>query len=182
MKYIISNILSEIRSRGSDRNTVRRCEAVVHLGAAPGRTGVPRRARCLPGSGALRCRARTRIGSLHADHVGTPRRRRLGDHGHQAVHHEHAVRRRFMVFARTDPDAAPSRGISACLVERGLPGLSVGPKDCKMGQAGRSRPTSPSTRYGCWGSGWWTRDSGRHVRQRNHDRRNRLARGHLVGT
>ena len=42
----------------------------------------------------------------------------------------------FMVFARTDPDATPSRGISAFLVERGVPGLSVGPKDRKMGQAG----------------------------------------------
>jgi acyl-CoA dehydrogenase len=42
----------------------------------------------------------------------------------------------FMVFARTDPQAAASRGISALLVERGRPGLRVGPKDRKMGQAG----------------------------------------------
>jgi acyl-CoA dehydrogenase len=42
----------------------------------------------------------------------------------------------FMVFARTDPEAPASRGISALLVERGRPGLSVGPKDHKMGQAG----------------------------------------------
>jgi acyl-CoA dehydrogenase len=42
----------------------------------------------------------------------------------------------FMVFARTDPEASASRGISALLVERGRPGLSVGPKDRKMGQAG----------------------------------------------
>jgi acyl-CoA dehydrogenase len=45
----------------------------------------------------------------------------------------------FMVFARTgpgDPGAPPGRGISAFLVERALPGLSVGPKDRKMGQAG----------------------------------------------
>ena len=42
----------------------------------------------------------------------------------------------FMVFARTDPEAPASRGISALLVERGRPGLSVGPKDRKMGQAG----------------------------------------------
>jgi acyl-CoA dehydrogenase len=42
----------------------------------------------------------------------------------------------FMVFARTDPDAPASRGISAFLVERGSPGLTVGPRDHKMGQAG----------------------------------------------
>ncbi|WP_420497292.1 acyl-CoA dehydrogenase family protein [Parafrankia sp. FMc2] len=42
----------------------------------------------------------------------------------------------FMVFARTDPDAAGARGITAFMVERGLPGLTVGPKDHKMGQAG----------------------------------------------
>jgi acyl-CoA dehydrogenase len=42
----------------------------------------------------------------------------------------------FMVFARTDPGAAPARGISTFLVPRATPGLSVGPKDRKMGQAG----------------------------------------------
>ncbi|ONH55504.1 acyl-CoA dehydrogenase [Frankia sp. CcI49] len=42
----------------------------------------------------------------------------------------------FMVFARTDPDATGSRGISAFMVERNTPGLTVGPKDAKMGQAG----------------------------------------------
>jgi acyl-CoA dehydrogenase len=42
----------------------------------------------------------------------------------------------FMVFARTDPDASPNKGISAFLVERDRPGLDVGPKDRKMGQAG----------------------------------------------
>ncbi|ONH61903.1 acyl-CoA dehydrogenase [Frankia sp. CcI49] len=42
----------------------------------------------------------------------------------------------FMVFARTDPDAKGGRGITAFMVERGTPGLSVGPKDHKMGQAG----------------------------------------------
>jgi acyl-CoA dehydrogenase len=42
----------------------------------------------------------------------------------------------FMIFARSDPDAAPGRGISAFVVERGAPGLSVGPRDHKMGQAG----------------------------------------------
>ncbi|MCX2934746.1 acyl-CoA dehydrogenase family protein [Mycobacterium sp. CVI_P3] len=42
----------------------------------------------------------------------------------------------FVVFARTDPDAAAVQGISAFLVERSTPGLSVGPRDKKMGQAG----------------------------------------------
>src|SRR5882724_4509867 len=42
----------------------------------------------------------------------------------------------FMVFARTDHQASPNKGISAFLVERGAAGLTVGPKDHKMGQAG----------------------------------------------
>jgi acyl-CoA dehydrogenase len=42
----------------------------------------------------------------------------------------------FMVFARTDPDAPPSKGITAFLVARDALGLTVGPKDRKMGQAG----------------------------------------------
>ena len=42
----------------------------------------------------------------------------------------------FMVFARTDQDQPSGRGISAFLVPRGTPGLTVGPKDRKMGQAG----------------------------------------------
>ncbi|MCK9926341.1 acyl-CoA dehydrogenase family protein [Frankia sp. Mgl5] len=42
----------------------------------------------------------------------------------------------FMVFARTDPGAEGGHGITAFMVERDAPGLSVGPKDHKMGQAG----------------------------------------------
>lgn len=42
----------------------------------------------------------------------------------------------FMVFARTDPGAGGGHGITAFMVERDAPGLSVGPKDHKMGQAG----------------------------------------------
>ena len=42
----------------------------------------------------------------------------------------------FMVFARTSQDAPASRGISAFLVPREALGLTVGPKDHKMGQAG----------------------------------------------
>jgi acyl-CoA dehydrogenase len=42
----------------------------------------------------------------------------------------------FVVFARTNPEAKRTRGISAFLVEAGTPGLSVGPHDLKMGQRG----------------------------------------------
>jgi acyl-CoA dehydrogenase len=42
----------------------------------------------------------------------------------------------FIVFARTNPDAKGTRGISAFLVEAGTPGLSIGPHDQKMGQRG----------------------------------------------
>jgi acyl-CoA dehydrogenase len=42
----------------------------------------------------------------------------------------------FMVFARTDAAASATRGITAFMVSRGTPGLTVGPKDAKMGQAG----------------------------------------------
>jgi acyl-CoA dehydrogenase len=42
----------------------------------------------------------------------------------------------FMVFARTNPDVPARRGISTFLVPRGTTGLSVGPKDHKMGQFG----------------------------------------------
>ncbi|MFI0350104.1 acyl-CoA dehydrogenase family protein [Actinomadura sp. 9N407] len=42
----------------------------------------------------------------------------------------------FMVFARTDPDAKSSRGISTFIVPAGTPGVSVGPRDHKMGQFG----------------------------------------------
>ncbi|MET7689017.1 acyl-CoA dehydrogenase family protein [Streptomyces sp. NPDC005483] len=42
----------------------------------------------------------------------------------------------FMVFARTDPDAPRTRGISTFLVPAGTPGLTVAPRDHKMGQLG----------------------------------------------
>ncbi len=42
----------------------------------------------------------------------------------------------FMVFARTDPDAPATKGISCFLVPSGTKGVSVGAKDSKMGQAG----------------------------------------------
>jgi acyl-CoA dehydrogenase len=42
----------------------------------------------------------------------------------------------FVVFARTNPGAKGAREISALLVEAGTPGLTVRPRDHKMGQAG----------------------------------------------
>ncbi len=42
----------------------------------------------------------------------------------------------FMIFARTTQGVSPAKGISVFYVPRGTPGLSVGPKDRKMGQAG----------------------------------------------
>lgn len=42
----------------------------------------------------------------------------------------------FMVFARTDHSAPPSRGVSALMVPRDTPGVTVAPRDHKMGQAG----------------------------------------------
>jgi acyl-CoA dehydrogenase len=42
----------------------------------------------------------------------------------------------FVVYARSDPAAEPARGISTFLIPRQSPGLSVGPKDHKMGQFG----------------------------------------------
>jgi len=42
----------------------------------------------------------------------------------------------FVVFARTDPAARGTRGISVFLVEAGRDGVRVGAKDGKMGQAG----------------------------------------------
>jgi acyl-CoA dehydrogenase len=42
----------------------------------------------------------------------------------------------FMVFARTDPEARATRGITTFLVPRATPGLTIGPRDHKMGQFG----------------------------------------------
>jgi len=42
----------------------------------------------------------------------------------------------FMVFARTEPGSRGAHGISTFLVQRDTPGLTVGPKDPKMGQQG----------------------------------------------
>ena len=42
----------------------------------------------------------------------------------------------FYVFARTTPGSTGPNGISCLLVEAGTPGLTIGPRDKKMGQAG----------------------------------------------
>src|SRR6185437_13042822 len=42
----------------------------------------------------------------------------------------------FMIFARTTPDVPPGKGISVFYVPRETAGLTVGPRDKKMGQAG----------------------------------------------
>ncbi len=42
----------------------------------------------------------------------------------------------FTVMARTDPDTPGGKGVSAFVVERDTPGLSVGPPESKMGQQG----------------------------------------------
>lgn len=42
----------------------------------------------------------------------------------------------FVVFARTDPESTGRHGISALLVPAGAAGVTVGPHDPKMGQAG----------------------------------------------
>jgi alkylation response protein AidB-like acyl-CoA dehydrogenase len=39
----------------------------------------------------------------------------------------------FLVFVRTDTKSSPAKGISALLVEKGLPGFSVGKKEDKLG-------------------------------------------------
>jgi acyl-CoA dehydrogenase len=42
----------------------------------------------------------------------------------------------FVVFARSDPEQTGGRGISSFVVETATPGVTVGPRDKKMGQSG----------------------------------------------
>ncbi|WP_035531721.1 acyl-CoA dehydrogenase [Halobacillus kuroshimensis] len=44
----------------------------------------------------------------------------------------------FIVFARTNPEVSPSKGLSAFIVERGTPGFSIGKAERKMGMHGSS--------------------------------------------
>ncbi len=53
----------------------------------------------------------------------------------------------FTVIARTDPESRDHKGLSAFLVERDTPGLSVGPTDRKLGLAGSH--TADVTFDGC---------------------------------
>jgi acyl-CoA dehydrogenase len=71
----------------------------------------------------------------------------------------------FTVLARTDPSSRASSSTSAFLVERGTPGLTVGPPHRKMGQAGspvaevhfeRCRVPAPSIVGGVPGRGFAT--------------------------
>ena len=53
----------------------------------------------------------------------------------------------FVVLARTDNDAPKTKGISAFIVERDTPGLSIGPKEDKLGM--RASDTVPLTFANC---------------------------------
>ena len=58
--------------------------------------------------------------------------RREGDHYITNA----AVADTFNVMARTNPDIKGARGISSFIVEKGSPGITLGPIDKKMGQSG----------------------------------------------
>lgn len=66
--------------------------------------------------------------------------RRQGDHyilnGTKRYITNGPVADTFNVMARTNPDIKGARGISAFIVEKGTPGITLGPIDKKMGQAG----------------------------------------------
>lgn len=66
--------------------------------------------------------------------------RRQGDHyilnGTKRYITNGPVADTFNVMARTNPDIKGARGISAFIVEKGTPGITLGPVDRKMGQAG----------------------------------------------
>jgi len=53
----------------------------------------------------------------------------------------------FVVLARTDPTAAKTKGISAFIVEAGTPGLTIGPKEDKLGM--RASATVPISFHDC---------------------------------
>ena len=66
--------------------------------------------------------------------------RREGDHyilnGTKRYITNAAVADTFNVMARTNPDIKGARGISSFIVEKGTPGITLGPIDKKMGQSG----------------------------------------------
>jgi acyl-CoA dehydrogenase len=55
----------------------------------------------------------------------------------------------FVVFARSNPEERGGPGISSFVVETATPGVTVGPKDKKMGSPGRGPPRCSSTTSGC---------------------------------
>ena len=57
------------------------------------------------------------------------------------VHHERRTAQVFVVMARTDASTARPKGISAFIVERDTPGLTIGPKEDKLGM--RASDTVP---------------------------------------
>ncbi len=77
------------------------------------------------GSDAAAIRTRARRGGDHWVLDGT--KRFITNAPHAGV---------FTVIARTDPQSTDHRGLTAFLVERDAPGLSVGPTDRKLGLAG----------------------------------------------
>src|SRR5919204_3016491 len=70
----------------------------------------------------------------------------------------------YVVFAKTDPQAGRSRGISAFVVEADRPGFSVGKLEHKLGIKGSPtgqpaagspcRPSWPSAARSCWSRCW----------------------------
>ena len=62
-----------------------------------------------------------------------------------------------MVFARTDPQAPPGKGIGVFIVPARLDGVAVAARDHKMGQAGRGPPTSSSPVPGSPATRWSAR-------------------------
>lgn len=70
----------------------------------------------------------------------------------------------YTVLARTDPTQPGARGISAFIVDKGTPGISLGPVDRKMGQAGaltcdvifENCPVPAANRIGAEGTGFAT--------------------------
>jgi acyl-CoA dehydrogenase len=66
--------------------------------------------------------------------------RRDGDHyvinGTKRYITNGPVANTFNVMARTNPEIKGARGISAFIIEKGTPGITLGPIDKKMGQAG----------------------------------------------
>nr|WP_228047130.1 acyl-CoA dehydrogenase family protein [Saccharopolyspora sp. HNM0983] len=79
------------------------------------------------GAGSDPSRVRTRAVRDGADYLISGAKRFITNAPHADL---------LVVFARTDEQAEPNKGISVFLVPTGLPGLTIGPPDAKMGQSG----------------------------------------------